>query len=301
MNKTTKIFLKIATALVLLGSILFVIIGFAIGWDFTKFDTNSYQTKTYDIEEDFSDITINAQIADVDFAISNNEKCKVVCHEQENMQYSVFTQDNVLTVSEVDTKKWYQYVGINIRTPKITIYLPQTQYSSLTIKSDTSDIVIPREFTFNTIDISLSTGDVTCYASANEDINIKVSTGDVFVKDVSTTSLTVSVSTGETDLVNIACKNVVSNGTTGDISLENVVASGKISIERSTGDVEFENSDGMEIFVKTSTGEVSGSLRSQKKFVVQSSTGEIEVPQTDTGGKCEIITSTGDIEIRITE
>ena len=54
---------------------------------------------------------------------------------------------------------------------------------------------IPNNFKFGRIDISVSTGDVTSYASADEDIKIKTTTGKIFVEDVSAGRLDLSVST----------------------------------------------------------------------------------------------------------
>ena len=49
----------------------------------------------------------------------------------------------------------------------------------------------------------------------------------------------------------------------------------------------------------TDTGEVKGTLRSEKIFFTESDTGKISVPKSVTGGRCEITTDTGDIEIEI--
>ena len=73
----------------------------------------------------------------------------------------------------------------------------------------------------------------------------------------------------------------------------------QMSVTRSTGDVRFEGSDAAAIFVETNTGDVTGTLLSDKIFLPQSNTGEIEVPQTVSGGRCQIITSTGDIRLKI--
>ena len=112
-------------------------------------------------------------------------------------------------------------------------------------------------------------------------------------------SLYLSVSTGDTVLSNIKCQNLLSTGNTGDISLKNVIATEKIYIERSTGNVKFNGSDAGEIIVKTTTGNVTGTLLSEKVFITKTSTGKINVPKTTTGGKCEITTSTGNIKINI--
>jgi len=77
------------------------------------------------------------------------------------------------------------------------------------------------------------------------------------------------------------------------------VAEQLLSIERSTGDVQFDGCDAGEIYVETDTGAVKGTLLSEKVFIVESDTGSIRVPKSVTGGKCEITTDTGDIKIDI--
>ena len=62
--------------------------------------------------------------------------------------------------------------------------------------------------------------------------------------------------------------------------------------------MKFDSSDAAEIYVRTSTGDVAGSLLTDKVFMTQTDTGNVGVPQTITGGKCEIHTDTGDIQIK---
>ena len=86
---------------------------------------------------------------------------------------------------------------------------------------------------------------------------------------------------------------------TGDITLKDVIAGDGITIDTSTGDVEFDGSDANWLSISTSTGEVSGTLLSDKIFEADTSTGDVELPKTTTGGSCKIKTNTGDIEINI--
>ena len=64
------------------------------------------------------------------------------------------------------------------------------------------------------------------------------------------------------------------------------------------GDVEFNGCDADEIYVKTNAGNVTGSFLSNKVFIVDTDTGSVDVPKTETGGRCEINTHTGDIKIK---
>ena len=308
-----------AALLVTIGLIAFTAVMAASGWDLAKLSTEKYFLSAYEPSADFSDISIKTDTADIFILPSDDEKCKVVCYEAENAMHSVSAENGVLTVNAVDTRKWFEYIGINFETPTITVYLPENEYSSLVIKEKTGDIEISDNFSFGNIDISVSTGDVECFASAAETAKISTTTGDIDLENmsagiielsVSTGSVSVSsvkcendikvsVSTGKTQLTDITCRSVISRGSTGDILLKNVIAAEKFSIERSTGDVKFDASDASEIFVETDTGDVSGSLLTEKIFIAESDTGNVEVPKSVTGGRCEINSDTGDIRIAV--
>lgn len=319
MSKATKIWLIIATSLVILGLIMFAVVMTVNHWDFTKLSTVKYETNTYQVSEEFSNISMKTETADILFAPSDDGMCRVVCYEIENEKHSVAVENGTLTVNVVDEREWYGYIGIMLGTPQITVYLPQKEYNSLVINESTGDIEIPKDFKFEGIDISLSMGDVKSFASASELIKIETSTGDISVESISagaidlsasTGRVTVSdviceadvkinVSTGGANLTDVSCMSLLSSGDMGNISLKNVIATEKFSIERSTGDVKFEKCDASKLFIKTDTGDVTGTLLSEKIFIVETDTGSIDVPKTMTGGKCEINTDTGDIKIEI--
>ncbi|MBR4295214.1 MAG: DUF4097 family beta strand repeat protein [Clostridia bacterium] len=314
----SKMWIICAIVLVILGVTLFSMALAGYNWDFTKLSTVKYETNTHQINEVFNDISIKTDTSDVVFAASSDGICKVVCDETEKIKHSVTVVDSTLTINLLDERKWYEYIGINFRSTKITVYLPDAEYNKLFIKESTGDIEIPKDFKFESIDISASTGDVKNFASASDLIKIKASTGSIKVEGVSAETLDLSVSTGKitasgincghiktkvstgkTSLTDISCANVISSGDTGEITLKNVIATEKFSIERSTGNVKFDGCDASEIFVKTDTGDVKGSLLSDKVFITESDTGSINVPKTVAGGRCEITTDTGDIKINI--
>ncbi len=315
MKSAVKIWLVIAASLVFSGLILFIIAMYANGWDFKKLSTEKYSTNTYDISEEFNNIEINTDTADIIFALSNNGKCEVICYEQKNSAHTVSAYNGTLKIDSVDNRKWYENIGINFKTPKIKVLLSKSEYDSLSINESTGEIEIPKGFVFGSADLSLSTGDVDFSASAVGLVKIKATTGDIEIENttadaldlsVSTGEISVSdtvcnsyiksgVSTGETEMENVSCKTFDSNGTTGDIYLKRVVAQETLKVKRSTGDVRFADSDAAEIFVKTDTGNVSGSFATDKVFITETSTGRVNVPKTVSGGRCEITTSTGDI------
>ena len=314
-----SVWLIIAISLILIGGIIFSFVMSQLNWDFTKLSTSKYVTNSYDINDSFKNISIDTDTADIVFVPSETQKCSVVCYEYNNEKHTVKIEDDTLVIKRNDTRKWYECIGINFGTPKITVYVPQGEYGNFSVKTSTGDVTIPETYTFESVDVSVSTGNVNCLASALGKIKIKSSTGNIRVENISADTLDLStstgkvtasnvicendvkikVSTGDTNITDIKCKNVISNGSTGDMFLENVIADNKFSIERSTGDVKLESCDAGEIYIETDTGDVKGTLLSEKVFIAKTDTGRIDVPKTLSGGRCEITTDTGNIKISV--
>ena len=281
MSETVKIWLIIAVVLVALGLILFAGVMANYDWDFSKLSTVTYVTNTYETNGEFDKISINVDTTEIKFVPTEYESCSIVCFEAEKVKHSVTVQNGTLVIDTIDTRKWYDHICISVGTPKMTVYLPQNEYASLFIETDTGDINVD----------SVTAGQV----------NLTTTTGEITVNNVTTKNkIDIETDTGTVSLTNVSCADFVAGSDTGTITLKNVVATGSFSIESDTGDVRFENSDAAPISVKTSTGDVTGTLLSEKVFIAKTSTGRIRVPETTSGGKCEITTSTGDIKIDVT-
>ena len=317
MGLKLKRWLIIAAGLVLTGCVVFGGVLMATQGDFSKLSATKYETNTYSIQENYENIKILADTADISFVPSQDSV--VTCYGPKNEEYTVSVEDGTLTVALEKSKKWYDYIGIYSSKPKITLAIPQGEYGALTVKCSTGDLELPKEYSFAGVDVKGSTGDVTGFASVSGSMVIKLSTGDIRLENLSVGSLDLSVSTGKVtvknvtcaedaelnvttgkaELLSLSCKNFTSEGETGKLTMENVIATGKIDIERSTGDVTFTKCDAAELEVETDTGDVTGSLLTDKIFFTETDTGRVEVPKSMTGGKSEISTDTGDIKITI--
>lgn len=297
--KKRTIWIIIALCCVIIGTIIFVSGMSKIDWDFKKLGSYNFETNAYEIVDEFNKIEINAKTANINFQLAEDGECKVVCYENKKEKHLTSVDNGVLKINYTNEKRWYDYLHILSNSPKITVYLPDLDNITLTIKVSTGDVKLPSDFTFESISISGSTCHVKCYASSINQTKIHVSTGDIIIENATAKNYDLHVSTGYAKITNVNCENIVSTGSTGDIKLNNVIASEKISIERSTGKVKFYRCDANELKIITSTGDVEGTLLSDKVFIVKSSTGDIDVPSSITGGRCEITTSTGDIEVRV--
>ena len=251
-----------------------------MGWDFKKLSTNKMQTNEYTIGESYQNISIDTITADIVFVPSDGEGTRVVCYEEEKLRHTVKVEDGTLVINGRDERKWYNQIGFHFNTPRITITIPKGEYGALTVKNTTGDVEIPQGFTFAGADISVTTGDITLASSTTGDITCKNTTGD-------------------TVLNGVRCANLTSTGTTGDLDMENVIATGDMNLKRGTGDVEFEACDAAELYIKVTTGDVEGTLLSGKIFQAKSTTGKVEVPQTTSGGICDVKATTGSIRIRM--
>lgn len=319
MNRGTKIWIVVAFSLILTGCMLGGGVMMALNWDFLELSVGGYETNRSLPEGTYGSISISVDTADLSLVPSENGKTEVVCYEQKKVRHSVAVQEGVLVIQTEDTRKWYEQIGLNFGTPKITLAIPRGEYEGLKIRTSTGDVSVPQDFRFERIDITGSTGSVKNGASASQELKLKTSTGDIFLENCTAGSLNLSVSTGDvtaskvtcagdvrigvstgkTKLNGLRCKTLNSHGDTGDLMMKDVVASEAFSIERSTGHVDLEACDAAAISITTDTGDVKGSLRSEKIFFAESDTGDVDVPKTMTGGRCEISTDTGDIKLRV--
>lgn len=321
MRRHTKFLLITATLLTLIGSISFTGVMFVLNWDFSKLSTKNYVTTNHIVDKTYHDINIDTDIANITFAHSEDHKTTVVCYEDDAAKHTVAVVDGTLEIKTASNQKWYDHIGINVGSPKITVYLPTSEYGKLTIGESTGNIVIPDGFHFENMDITTTTGGIQCRSQVSEKASFKASTGKITLNDVSAETIdisvstgkitaenitcsgdfTVSVSTGDASLNSVTCKSLITTGSTGELHLTDVIATETFRIERDTGDIKFDRCDASEIYVKTDTGHVKGTLLTDKVYIIQTDTGNIDVPKTTTGGKCEITTDTGDIRIQVAQ
>ena len=318
MKKTTKTALIIAACLILIGLLFFGGALVMAGGDFSKIGNEKMKTEEIVIDEFFHSLSVRSHREDIAVLPSEDGKCRVVFYEPEKYEGSASVLDKMLTIEVKEPQNWLErFTLFNFVSPKITLYLPKSEYSMFAVKESTGDISIPEGFTFERIQISTGTGDVSCAASAKDWIEIKTTTGDIRLGGLSAGSVDLSVTTGkveirsvdcrdtlrmdtgtgETSMTDVACGSLDAEGSTGRLTMKNVIAAGRMTLSRSTGDIRFEACDAAELSIRTGTGDVIGSLLSAKHFKAKSSTGKIDVPDRSADSQCEVTTTTGSIQI----
>ena len=296
MHNQTKL-IAAAIALLFVGASICVKSLASVNFDFKALNASTYVTNTYEIKENFENIKIQVDTDQIVFAPSEDGKCSVVCYEDEKEPHRIGVSGKTLSIERMHGRRLQ--IGLFTDSPRITVYLPEKAWGTLHIDSDTGDVDIPKDFTFESIYAELDTGDLRVSASAEGSVRLKTDTGHIELSDMKAEDITVTTDTGKCSLKNLRCDNLISSGDTGDLNMSGVVSSGEWNIRRSTGDVRFEDCDAETITIRTNTGDVTGTLLTEKVFLTKTDTGKTDVPKTVTGGKCDITTSTGDIRIDI--
>ena len=98
MCKKTKIWLMIAASFVLVGCIVFVGVMTVLKWDFSRLSTDRYEANNYEINEDYKNISIVTDTADIIFVPSEETKTSVVCYERKKVKHSVTVNSDTLVI-----------------------------------------------------------------------------------------------------------------------------------------------------------------------------------------------------------
>lgn len=261
----------------IIGMIFLVV---AIACSMVSCGSNHKITTTHDVDGEFTNISISTnKEANITFEPSVDGKVRVVETSHKKVDCDVTTDGSTLYINVKDTRNWFGRV-LEFHSSQIIIYIPAGEYGDLNIDTTTGNTNISSDFTFSSISIEGTTGNITCNASAKNSIDIKNTTGDVTLNNVTTNTLNIKI-------------------TTGKIALNNVITSGKMSLKTTTGNIRFNGCDGAEIYATATTGSIKGTLLSPKIFLTSSRTGKVNVPHTASGGICDLSTTTGKIDISI--
>lgn len=294
MKKNIRVLIS-ATALTIIGTILFLIGGVMSGFDITALSSEKESEASYEISEDFKNINIDTSTANVKLVASTDGVCRVECKETERIFHKVSVSNGTLNIILKDTRAWYEHIGLFYVNMSVTVYLPEEEYGQLNIETDTGKINVQSGFTFESATIESDTGKITCGADVKGNAFIETNTGSVSVSDVTLSHLKVSVDTGSVTISGVSADGINIESDTGGVRLENTILTGRLDIETDTGNVNVWDCDAAEIKIETDTGNVKGHFLTEKTFFAHSDTGKVVVPDTIGGGRCEITTDTGNI------
>lgn len=296
-----KRYILLSAFLVIVGLVLCLVSLSMSGFSFIKMFNDSSEMKTYEIKSDITSIDIRDLTNDIEIRKSPDGVSKIVYFDNSRYICAISEENGKLSIKSDYQGKWYNYISIFSSDKDAVLYLNKDLYDSLYVDSDTSDIKSVEGVSFNSINISLDTGDVELALIDGKEINISTDTGDISIKSSAIEgSVTLEADSGDIDLFRLNCNALKIDVDTGDVELHDVKGAHGIKVETSSGDVDIEDCRGNEIDIKTSTGDIEGYFMDVNwTFVTKTSSGRVRVPKNTEGNICKLTTRSGDIEIRI--
>ncbi len=271
-----------------------------LGFDFNQLNMSQSKQTEYEITDSFENINIDLLTSDVIFVESQDGKCKVVCDEREKLEHYVTVNNGTLEITQKDTRKWYDYIGIFLDDVKVTIYLPEENYTSASITVTTGAIKINSEFYIKNIVANATTGNIVINKIHSDNIKLSVTTGNISLQNTTVQeNVELKTTTGKINCNNVNCYSLKSKCSTGTIDFADTLVYDELIAENGTGDINLNKVDMKHGKLSTSTGDVKGSLLSPKQFDARSTTGKVNVPVSEGIHQCEIRAVTGDINISI--
>lgn len=321
MNNAKKTAVITACIMTGLGVLIFISVMIGINFDFTKLSTVKTERITYTIEEDFDSIHIDCMESDVKFVKSDSDECVVECVQEEHVSHEAAVKDGTLNISRIDEREGHKYFMImfNFEKTGITVHLPEDEYEKLWVKTLSGDVAVPEGFTFTDAEVYCTSGDIVFLADVHanltaesvsgdfrmmnpdaENISVKSTSGDVEISSVKAKDkLNIETVSGDMDLTNAETGILSASSTSGDMDFSDVIAESDFHAQTTSGDIEVNKCDGSYLYLKSTSGDVSGTLLSDKMFSVHTTSGNVNVPDDRGSEKCEIITTSGNVKIRI--
>lgn len=261
----------------------------------------SYEMKTFEVKEVFSDILIEDTECNVRILPAMDGECKVVCPEKQDdsVYHTVTVSDGVLSVRRHDERKWYQYIGISFGAPDLEVYLPEKEYGRLSARSVSGSIQVDEGFTFENASLESTSGSVRMFSKVKKELEVESTSGRVIIENASPETLAARSVSGRLALSHIRSGEISAKSTSGKIELTDVIAEKNLYAESVSGGVALDGCDGGSIRIETTSGSVKGTILSDKIFIARSTSGSVNIPRSSVGEECEITTTSGSITITI--
>lgn len=296
MNKAKKIIIITACSLIGLGVIL---MGAAVAVDGASlFHTPEAVLNTINIEESFENIDVDSVECDIQFIKAENDECKIESVDEKNIVTEAEVRDNTLYINRVDKRKWYESIGgvyFGYRTPRITVFLPETEYKKLSILSASGDTCISGDFSFESAEVRSSSGDIEFLADVLKNAEVKSISGDVSV-NTDAESLTACSTSGNVVVEGRANKVNVSS-TSGEVWCYRIDSEGEFNVKTTSGDVNVYDSIAEISHIQSTSGDVIVERISADELSFKTNSGDIKLEEAYAENMLSASAVSGDIEL----
>ena len=277
----------------------------ALDFNFFELSTMGAASNTYVFPDafPFANITVRGAECDVRLLPSGDGDCTVVCNETDRITHTVTVENDTLIIKRTDDRKWFEHIGImwNYWGPiEVLVYLPERIYENLYIETVSGAVEVPDDFSFSKADVDGVSGDIHFMAAVRGDLSIQNVSGGIRVDSIDVAgAFTCENVSGKQTVSHVTCQSATISSISGGVSLSDLIASESIRAESVSGHLDLTRCDAGTLWLKTVSGSVIGTLCTEKVFAASTTSGNIRVPDTATGGRCEVETVSGNINLGI--
>ena len=315
MKKVWIIFLTIGCSLLLLGGALFTF-GFGLaGWDVKALQNTQVTEKTYTeaTAGALNRIALDFDVTDVKVVFSEETDKVTITYPQLQTRKGANLSEIKITETEDSisfcekTTKWWRVSLFGTPNATATVTLPIGKKYSLSLKTDTGDVLLSGNGEFADVCVATDTGDVKFSGTfAASTLEVETDTGDVRLDNASIVCdkyISLATDTGDIAAADFTADSLKIETDTGDVKFSgNGTVVNKAEIETDTGDVRISKSlTAATVVISTDTGKVLLGNLSGASLSASTNTGDIKslsdcVLDFTT---VELITDTGDVKVSL--
>ncbi len=308
MKRSKRNTIIISTVLILVGVVLVFIGGSMIGFDFTRLNSVTFEKNNHLIYEDYDSIDISDLECDIIIKYRQNSKDTTLIEatESEGIVNTIEVVDGTLKIRRADNRKWYERFSFWWNDDSaLVVYLPDTEYDSISISTASGDIEVPEKFEFGLADIKTVSGDIEYMASTHGRLNIKSTSGDIECI-ASGDEAVIKTTSGDIYATCLAADDASIESTSGDVKALSFSCKA-LNVKTTSGEIEFsvfsygesdsQYADPM-IDIRTTSGDIKGVADCDLNYKVDTTSGEVYIPESvNSAPECIIKTTSGDIKV----
>ncbi|MBQ8732590.1 MAG: DUF4097 family beta strand repeat protein [Oscillospiraceae bacterium] len=301
MTKKGKIALWVALGAILLGLVLTAVGGMMVGFNLSKLGTMTFDTVSHPVEGEVERITVRDVESTVLLTPSEDDQCRVVTQDNQEIYHTVTLEEGHLTVTRIDRRAWYQKLNFwwN-QSLAVEVQLPRRVYGALLLESVSGAIRVEEGFSFSEVTLTTVSGDIAFTGAVSGELQGSTTSGNLTLRSGSCEALSLFTVSGNTDLADVRAKSLSAEGTSGNLTLERVTVEETATLETVSGEIVLEESDSGSLELTTVSGNVTGTLLTGKTFRTETVSGRITVPENDSaGGQCRISTVSGNVSLSL--
>jgi DUF4097 and DUF4098 domain-containing protein YvlB len=248
-----KIF-GLAIFLLVVGAI-FLGISTYMGVDVMAYFKDIWKMKETNKEETldtFDSINLDVDSSFVQIIYEDIES-KIAYYEDNENTVTFEIVNNSLNVVQ---KRKFHLFSLGFSISYLKIYVPSTTVLSIAGKISAGGIIniSNEEVSFNSIDISLSSGNIHLENIISPLTTLNLSSGSLSLKGIDSQELTIKQSSGSANIEALKCYNLSINKTSGSLTLKSIEVLEKLNIKSTSGSIKIDEAIVYDTTIRSNSG-----------------------------------------------